>query len=123
MRKYLKYFIAIVYYWMTQPVMAADDYGLSNMGSKLGYNTSGVSKDTFLEKVGVGIRYVLGLLGAIVLIMMIYNGFLWMTARGNNKQVEDAKNSMMALFIGLVVILAAYAISSFVVTALVNINK
>lgn len=100
-----------------------NDYGLGDMGSKLGYSTSGITKDTFLEKVGAGIRVVLGLLGSLVLIMMIYNGFLWMTARGNDKQVEEVKNSLMSLFIGLVVILAAYAVSSFVLTALVNINK
>ena len=99
------------------------DYGLSNMGSRLGYKTKDVTKDTLIGIVGNIIEKVLGLLGVLVLLMMVYNGFRWMTARGNEKEVEEVKDSLSALVIGLIIILSAYAITSFVIKPLLNINK
>lgn len=54
----------------------------------------------------------LGLVGVIFFILMIYGGFLWMTARGNPKQVGTAKDVLVAAVIGVVVISAAYAITA-----------
>jgi type IV secretion system pilin len=99
------------------------DYGLSNMGSRLGYKTKEVNEDSLIEAVGTVIETVLGLLGVFVLLMMVYNGFRWMISRGNEKEVEEVKDSLSALVIGLVIILSAYAFSSFVLNALLNINK
>lgn len=94
-----------------------EDYGLGDMGKKLGYTTTGVEKNTLLEKIGAAIRIALGLIGTVVLVMMVYSGFTWMTARGNSDQVKKAKESMTHLFIGLVLLLSAYALSSFVIEA------
>jgi hypothetical protein len=49
---------------------------------------------------------------------MIYGGYLWMLDRGNEKQVEKAKNLIQAAIIGLAIVVAAYAISIFVVSLL-----
>ena len=123
MKNYSKHILTIFGVFVAGPTLAAEDYGLTNMGSKLGYSTSGVTKDTLLQKIGTGVQVVLGLIGVIVLLLIIYNGFLWMTARGNDKQVEEAKNSLVALFLGLLLVFGAYAVSSFVLTALINLNK
>jgi len=42
---------------------------------------------------------------------MIYAGYLWMLARGNEQEVEKAKNIIIYAVIGLVVVLSAYAIT------------
>src|SRR3989344_1918510 len=52
----------------------------------------------------------LSLLGVIFLILMIYGGFLWMTARGDGSQIDKAKGLMTAAIIGLIIVLSAYAI-------------
>ena len=46
---------------------------------------------------------------------MVYGGYLWMTARGNEEEVTKAKNLIKAAIIGLIIVLAAYAISIFVI--------
>lgn len=107
-------------------VKAAEDYGLKDMATKLGYSAgqSGNSGDvTMLGLIGAGIQVVLGLLGTIVLIMIIYNGFVWMTAAGDSDKIKKVKDSLMSLFAGLVIVLLSYAISNFVVDNLMSLNQ
>jgi len=60
----------------------------------------------------------LGLLAAIFLVLMIYAGFQWMTASGNETQIKKALDTIKTAIIGLIIVLAAYAITSFIFTAL-----
>jgi len=82
---------------------------------------AGVSTTTSLEStVGFIINIVLSLIGVIMVVLIIYAGFLWMTAAGEPKKVEKAKDILQAAIIGLVIVLAAYAIASFVVSKLIT---
>lgn len=71
---------------------------------------------TFNSIVGTVITTVLSLMGALFLILTIYAGFIWMTARGNEEMVEKAKNTLINSLIGLVIVLSAYAISYFILS-------
>lgn len=62
------------------------------------------------------INTVISMLGIIFIALMIYGGYLWMTARGNEDQVEKSKKLITAAVIGLIIVLSAYAISYFVVS-------
>lgn len=53
-------------------------------------------------------------LGIIFLALMISGGFMWMTARGNEAQVNKAKELITMAVIGLIIISAAYAITAFI---------
>ena len=64
------------------------------------------------------IRSALGLLGTIALVLIVYAGFLWMTAGGNDDQITKAKGVLSAAIIGLVIILSSFAISTFVINEL-----
>jgi TRAP-type C4-dicarboxylate transport system permease small subunit len=64
------------------------------------------------------IQPVLGLLGLTFLCLMVYAGGLWMTAAGNDKRVAKAKDIMTGAVIGAVIIVAAYAVTSALFTAL-----
>ena len=48
---------------------------------------------------------------------MIYGGIVWMMAGGNEQDAEKAKNIIIAAIIGLMIVLAAYAISYFIVNS------
>ena len=67
-----------------------------------------------LTLIGQIIGVVLAFLGVIFLVLMIYAGLTWMTARGNEQQVTKAKDLMRDAIIGLIIVLSAYAISAFV---------
>jgi len=57
---------------------------------------------------------VVSLVGAIFLLVMIYGGFTWMTAQGDEKKTTKAKEMIVAAIIGLVFILSAYLITAFI---------
>jgi cbb3-type cytochrome oxidase subunit 3 len=76
-----------------------------------GFNTS-ATFETIISKV---ITMVLELMGVIFLILAIYGGFKWMTAAGNEESVEKAKKTITNAILGLVIVLAAYAIVKFIV--------
>jgi len=62
------------------------------------------------------ISALLGLLGIIFLVLIIYAGFNWMTAQGDEEKVTTAKDTLTRAIIGLVIITMAYAITFFVFT-------
>ena len=101
------------------PALAANtNYGgfLGNVGTNAGLATTGGTPNTDLATIiGGFIQIALGLLGVILLILTIYAGFLWMTAQGNEEQVQKATGILKNAIIGLVITLAAYSIASFVV--------
>jgi hypothetical protein len=81
----------------------------------VGYNGSQTAIGQDLPSIiGKVVGSVLALIGVIFLVLMIYGGIMWMTARGNDQQVEKAKSLIGAAVIGLVIVLAAYAITSFI---------
>lgn len=64
------------------------------------------------------IKAVMGLVGAIGLLMFIYGGFTWMTAGGSEKRVTQGKQILTWAVLGLVVIFTSYAVLSFVIEKL-----
>ncbi len=66
------------------------------------------------------IRWALGFVTLAALVYMIYGGYLWLTAAGNEQRVEKAKQVILQAAIGLVIILLAWAIVFFVVRTVAN---
>ena len=64
--------------------------------------------------VGTIINSALTLVGLIFLVLMVYAGFLWMTARGEEEQINKAKKIITGTIIGLIITVSAYAITVFV---------
>lgn len=67
-----------------------------------------------MQVIGSIIKVFLMLLGTIFVILLLFGGFKWMTAQGDSKKVEDAKNLISNSVVGIVIILAAYSIAYFV---------
>jgi hypothetical protein len=85
---------------------------------------AGVGTDrTPQEIIGSIINIALGFLGIVLLAYLLYAGFLWMTAGGSSEKVDQAKGMIKNAIIGLVIIVAAFAISNFVLTSLVGIAQ
>jgi len=60
------------------------------------------------------INIALSLVGIFFLILMLYSGFLWMTARTDSKAIEKAKENIKNALIGLIIVLGAYAITKLI---------
>ncbi|MFZ4632205.1 MAG: pilin [Patescibacteria group bacterium] len=61
------------------------------------------------------INLALGFLGIIAVCIVLFGGFKWMTAAGNEDKVEEAKKVLGAGVIGLLIVLAAWGLSSWVI--------
>ncbi|MFA5134380.1 MAG: hypothetical protein WC505_01175 [Patescibacteria group bacterium] len=57
-------------------------------------------------------QILLGFLGLAGVVMVIYGGFMWMTAAGNEERVTKAKQILKYSALGTVIALAAFAILS-----------
>lgn len=66
------------------------------------------------------INVILGFLGTVALLIVLYGGFLWMTALGNDDKVSQAKKLLAAGFIGLVIVLAAFSLTIFIMNSLLK---
>ena len=64
------------------------------------------------------ISIALGLLALIFLVLTIVAGFKWMTAGGNDEEVKKAQTSLKNAVIGLIIVLASYAITYFIFNSL-----
>ncbi len=70
--------------------------------------------------IGRLIRTVIGFLGIVVVGIVIYGGFLYMTAGGDLERVKTAKRLLRNAVIGLVLILSSFAIASFIISRLTD---
>lgn len=120
MMTYLKRFSAVTF--VSAAVLFGGIYQAqaADLTSRLDdVNTTATFQDEPLENtIGSLINVFLGILGIIFLLLVIYAGFLWMTAGGEEDQVSEAKKLMINGVVGLILILTAYAITGFVVGAL-----
>ncbi|MFZ5364644.1 MAG: pilin [Patescibacteria group bacterium] len=99
------------------PLIAAAqiDVGLEPIQSEVGYSTRDLR-----AVIGSIIKTVLGFLGVVAIIIMLIGGFKWMTAGGSEEKVGEAKKWLISGIIGLAIILAAYAITTFVIESLIS---
>ena len=65
------------------------------------------------------INAVLALVGVVALGVILYGGFRWMTAAGNEEAVGEAKKIITAGVIGLIIVIIAWAVVSFVISTVV----
>lgn len=75
-------------------------------------DAAGLSGNSNLSTIiSVMIQVVLGFLGVVFLALTIMAGFKWMMSQGNEKEIEAAKGSIKNSVIGIIIVLAAYAIT------------
>lgn len=95
--------------------VSAPDLGLQPVESAIGLP----STDIRLVVARI-IKTALGLLGIVALVLILYGGFVWMTAGGDEEKISQSKKILLNSVIGLAIILSSYAIASFVINKLVD---
>ncbi len=92
---------------------------VKNAAETAGYEKS-TNDQSLAELIGTVIKTVLSFVGVIFLVLMVYAGFLWMTARGDESKIEKAQDIIRSSIIGLVIMVGAYSITAFVVPRIVE---
>lgn len=93
------------------PIFVFAQGGLQKTGEASGLIAYG---DDPIEIGGNVLGALLTLVGVVFLIFMVYGGFRWMLARGNEDDVKKAQRIIWGAIIGVLVILAAYAITTII---------
>lgn len=66
---------------------------------------------------GLAIKILMMFMGSIMFALVVYAGFIWMTAQGNSERIEKARNIMIWSALGVAVMLLSYIIVNFVFTS------
>jgi Zn-dependent protease with chaperone function len=115
MKKSLIFALALVFFAMT--VMPA----LAQLNTGIEYGTyTGLGTKDLREGVMAIVRVLLGFLGIIAIVILLYGGFVWLTSAGNEEKVGQAKKVITSAIIGLVIVFISYAIAQFVITQLLQ---
>lgn len=91
-----------------------------------GREGAGFNTDQELAKTGLAslagsvARAVISFLGVVFMAYIIYGGFLWMTAAGNEEHVSKARKIIRDGIIGLIVVLSAAGIYVLVINVLLG---
>ena len=107
---------AFGFFFCTPTTQAAGDYGLQATADRAQLTQYGSSVPVLAGSI---IGTALSMISVIFFILMIYGGFLWMTAHGDDAMVKKAQDTITAAIIGIIVILAAYAITNYITTSVV----
>lgn len=122
MNIFLKSFISLflvsvfISFFVTSTSLA-DNYQLDTFAGKAGYSLTGTGASVE-STVQLVINVVLSLTGILFLILAIYAGIRWMTAKGNEEMVTTARNTLEAAVIGMVIISVSYAITTLIFNSL-----
>jgi hypothetical protein len=91
--------------------------GLDAVGEKGDFTQSAIRSDQgILGVIADIISILLSISGAVAVLAIIYGGFLFLTAGGNETQVKTAKQILLYAIIGTVVIILSYVIIDVIVT-------
>lgn len=91
---------------------------LENVGGNAGFER----EVGFPETIGGIIKTFISILGVIFMAYIVYAGYLWMIARGEEEKVSKARAIIRGSIIGLIIVLFAYAITAFVVSRFVDVS-
>ncbi|MFB6225847.1 MAG: hypothetical protein ABEJ02_00680 [Candidatus Paceibacteria bacterium] len=94
---------------------------LKNAAEEAGYKPDQTTEQTFAEQIGQIIKAAMSFIGIIFTVLMVYGGFLWMTARGNEDQVDKAQRIITAAVIGLIIAVGAFSISDYAVSTFMDL--
>jgi hypothetical protein len=101
---------------LAQGGLTADDVGITDIeesGLKL---SGGDVRQTAARLINVA----LGFLGIVAVIIVIIGGFQYMLSGGNEEKTSAARKLMISGIIGLAIILSAWAITTFVLSRLIE---
>jgi hypothetical protein len=95
--------------------LTTDDFLSSDFADETGLGNRDIK-----ESIGGLIKSALGFLGIIAFVIVMYGGFIYMTAQGDETKLKKAQGIIVSGAIGLAIIFSAYAITTFIVSELIG---
>ncbi|MEK7629304.1 MAG: TrbC/VirB2 family protein [Patescibacteria group bacterium] len=71
------------------------------------------TKERLTSTVTIVVNYIIGIVAIVAVVMIVWAGYLYITAGMDEKNVEKAKKMLLYGIIGIVVVILSYSIVSF----------
>lgn len=102
----------------TSPILNKAKTEASNLTEKVDFD---IEDSDDLEAVITNIiNIILGLLGTIAVILIVYAGGNWLLAAGSEEKIRQSKAIIRSTVIGIVIAGFAYAISTFIINTILG---
>lgn len=114
-----KYFFPLFFlscFFIAQPILAVglqDGFSKTGVLGKFSQNANYPEPQEPEYYIGLILTALFSLLGIIVMALIFYSGFVWMTAQGNEAKVTKAKDNLTSALIGLLFVIGGYALTTF----------
>lgn len=122
----ISFCLFVVFFSFYQPVFALTSNVVeqtiktTEMTGQSGFGEDSSNGARLLANISWYVQVLLTFSGIVVVFLITYAGFLWMTAGGNKEQIVKAKSRLINATIGLIIVLSAYAITHYVVEFVVG---
>lgn len=83
--------------------------GLDTTAGEIGFD----APSGLFEIIANYASWLFSFLGLVFFAIMLYGGIIWMTSAGDDKKVAKAKDLLRTAVIGIVIIVSAFAITTF----------
>lgn len=107
--------ILAILFTVAPHLVSAQSAELAEFGATAGFATT--SLPIIIARV---IRAIIGVIGIIFVCLVVYAGFLYLTAAGNPEATKKAKRIISQAIIGLIITLSAFAITQFILNGLLR---
>ena len=119
MKKILvKLFLIIFLVFLIWPLTTSAVDSVNPLANLKGATPDLLQKGNIYQVTGQVVQGVLGFIGVLFIVMIIYGGFVWMTAGGDSGKVQKAKDTIIKATIGIVIILSSYIIVFYIISKL-----
>ncbi len=92
---------------------------LTDLGGHAGFDRD-TTETTMASTVGTIVSAIISLLGIVFIGLMLYGGFNWMTATGEEEKINKAKETIRRALVGLIITVSAFAIWAFIYSSFIN---
>lgn len=79
---------------------------------------AGLTQTDLPTFVGRIIKWILGIIGVLMIALFVYGGVTYATSAGSEEKIESGKKIMVYTIVGVIIIALAYVLTDFVIQAL-----
>jgi hypothetical protein len=105
---------------LTSQVLANDSplqQGLTNLGeTETGLRTDG----NIVSYIGTVINWLLGLIGTVFFVLVLINGYTYMSAGSNSSKTSEAVSGIVNAVVGLIIVFGAFLITEFAISIVLS---
>lgn len=115
MKKIFYLFLTFSFLFFSFNIVLADNfynYGLDNLNLKATELFGNADIPTVVANV---IKVLMGLSATVMLVVILYAGFVYLTSAGDSKKTQKAFDLIKSSAIGIIIIVTAYSLSQFII--------